>query len=335
MPDRSRRGRAGVTGLLGWLVRRLVLAALTLLAVAFLTYGMLRVLRPDRFPGSSVLGGTWDDVERGFLHFDWGVACSWPGCPPIRTMFARGFAADLWLIGGALVIGVPAGLLGAMWCARSRGSGRARAVEAVASTLYCTPVYVIGLSVLLLFNSTFGLVPLPAFFDAEMAWAEPWENPWVWFTTLLVPWLVLAAPLASMCLRLALAVLREEVDADHVRTAYAKGVSPRRVMSRHVAPVAYTETASFIGVSIPLIVLNLILVERVFSVPGFFTNTYQAIGHAEGHAFNRRAAGPPIDYAMVQAISMWAALLIVMLGIAVDLVLVRLDPRIRQAGIPG
>jgi peptide/nickel transport system permease protein len=321
--------------LLVWLVRRLLLAALTLLAVAFVTYSMLRVLRPDRFPGATVLGGTLDDLERGFLHFDWGVASGWPGHPPVRTMFASSFAVDLWLIGGALVIGVAAGLGGAMWCARRPRTRRARAVEAVASAVYCTPVYVIGMSALLLFNPIFGVIPIPGLFDAKPTWAEPWDNPWVWFKTLAVPWLVLAAPLAAMCLRLALAVLREEVDADHVRTAYAKGVSPRRVMTRHVAPAAYTETASFIGVSIPLIVINLILVEKVFGLPGFFTNMYQAIGHAEGHAANRRAAGPPIDYAMVQAISVWAAAFIVVLGIAVDVVLVRLDPRIRQAGLPG
>lgn len=319
-----------MSGLLGWLVRRVALGALTLVAVAFVTYGLLRVLRPDRYPGTPVLSGTLEDVERGFLHFDWGLACGWPGCPPVRTMFARGFAADLWLIGGALVFGVTAGLLGAMWCARRPRSRRARAAEAFASALYCTPVYVIGLSVLLLFNPTFGIVPVPAFFDAKPAWAEPWENPWVWFETLLVPWLVLAAPLAAMCLRLALAVLREEVDADHVRTAYAKGLSPRRVVSRHVAPAAYTGTASFVGVSIPLIVINLILVERVFNLPGFFTNTYRATGHVLNHR-----GEPVIDYAMVQAISIWAALLIVVLGIAVDLVLVRLDPRIREAGMPG
>jgi len=324
-----------VTGLLGWLVRRLALAALTLLAVAFVTYSLLRVLRPDRFPDSTVIGGTLDDLERGFLHWDWGVATAWPGAPPIRKMFASGFAVDIWLIGGALVIGVTGGLIGAMWCARRPRSRRARAAEAVASALYCTPVYVLGLGSLLLFNSTFGVISVPAFFDAKSQWAEPWQNPWVFFKTLLVPCLVLAGPLGAMCLRLALATLREEVDADHVRTAFAKGVSPRRVMSRHVAPAAYAETASFVGVSIPLIVINLILVERVFNLPGFFTNTYQAIGHAEGHAYNRRAAGPPIDYAMVQAISVWAAAFIVVLGIAVDLVLVRLDPRIRQAGLPG
>lgn len=245
-------------------------------------------------------------------------------------MFARGFAADLWLIGGALVLGVGAGVLGAMWCARRPRSRRARAVEAVATAVYCTPVYVVGLVLLLLFNSQFGVIGIPAFFDAEPAWAQPWTDPWVWFTTLAVPCLVLAAPLAAMCLRLTLALLREEEGAPHVRTAYAKGVVPRRVMSRHVAPSAYMQTASFVGVSIPPIVINLILVESIFSVPGFFRNTRRATGRVLNHG------GDPVsDYPMVQAISMWAAVLIVVLGIAVDLVLGRLDPRLRQAGVPG
>jgi peptide/nickel transport system permease protein len=320
-----------VIGLLGWLVRRMALAALTVLGVAFVTYGMLRVLVPSRYPGTPVLTGTLHDLQRGFLHFDWGVACGWPGCPPVRSMFARGFAADLWLIGGALVLGVAAGLQGATWCARRPYGRSTRAVEALATALYCTPVYVFGFAALLLFNSSFGIVPIPAFFDARPRWAEPWADPWLWFRTLAVPWLVLAAPLAGMCLRQALAVLREEVDADYVRAAYAKGLSQRRVMSRHVRPAAYTETASFVGVSIPLIVLNLILVEHVFSVPGFFTNTYQATGHV----LNPQTGDPVNDYTMLQAISIWAALLIVVLGVAVDLVLVRVDPRIRQTGMPG
>ena len=321
-----------MTGLVGWLVRRVVLGALTLLAVACVTYGLVRVLRPESYyRGPPVLSGTLHDLERGFLHFDWGLARGWPGSPPIRVMFARGFAADLWLIGGALVLGVGAGLLGAMWCARRPRSRRARAVEAVASVLYCAPVYVIGFSMLLLFNPSFGVVPVPAFFGAHPAWAQPWTNPWVWFETLAVPWLVLAAPLAAMCLRLALAVMRDEVGADYVRTAHAKGVPRRRVMSRHVAPVSYTATASFVGVSIPIIVLNIVLVERVFNVPGFFQNTWQATGHVPAG----RHLDPVTDIPMLQAISIWAALLIAVLGIAIDLVLWRLDPRIRDAGLPG
>ena len=65
-----------------------------------------------------------------------------------------------------------------------------------------------GLFILFLFNSTYGRVPLPWFFDAEPSWAQPWTNPWDWFRALLVPWLVLAAPLGAMCLRLTLSETR-------------------------------------------------------------------------------------------------------------------------------
>lgn len=319
-----------MTGLLPWLARRVAFGALTLLAVAFVTYWLPRALAPDHYAHAPVLSGALDDLERGFLHFDWGVACGWPGCPPIRTMFARGFAADLWLIGGALVIGIGAGVLGAMWCARRPRSRRAGVVETVATALYCVPVYVVGLVLLLLFNGKYGVLGIPAFFDAKPAWSEPWSDPWVWFKVLAVPWLVLAAPLAAMCLRLTLALLRQDTEALYVRTAYAKGVAPRRVMSRHVGPVAYTQTASFVGVSIPPIVLNLVLVEHVFAVPGFFTNTQRATGKLLDFDGNS-----VIDFPMIQAISLWAAVLVVVLGIAVDLVLARLDPRIGSTGLPG
>ena len=319
-----------MTALLLWLARRLALGALTLLVVALLTYGIPRALFAERYHGDPVLSGTWGDLGRGFLHFDWGVACGWPGCPPIQAMFARGFAADLWLIGGGLVLGVAAGLLGAMWCARRPRTRRARAVDALATATYCTPVYVFGLLLILMFNSKFGVVGVPAFFDANPEWAEPWTDPWLWFKVLAVPWLVLAAPLAAMCLRMTFALLREEADAPHVRTAIAKGVAPRRVMSRHVAPPAYTQMASFIGVTTPLIVLNLILVEWVFAVPGFFINMQRATGKVLDINGN-----PVTDIAMIQAISMWSAVLIVVLGIVVDVALVGLDPRIRSGSLPG
>lgn len=319
-----------MTGLLLWLVRRVAFGALTLLAIAAITYGMARVLLPQHYPDTPVISGTLHDLERGFLHFDWGVACGWPGCPPIRVMFDRGYAADLWLIGGALVIGITAGLLGAIWCARRPHTRRARVVEVAVTTTYCAPVYVVGFGLLLLFNAQYGVLGIPAVFDAQPAWAEPWTDPWVWFKVLAVPWVVLGAPIAAMCLRMTLASLRQDKDALHVRTAFAKGVRSRRVMSRHVAPPAYTQTASFIAVSIPFMVLNLALVETVFDVPGFFVNLQRATGRTLDVTGN-----PVIDFPMVEALAIWAAVLIIALGIAVDLAIARLDPRIRSGGLPG
>ena len=140
-----------------------------------------------------------------------------------------------------------------------------------------------------------------------------------------MPWLVLAAPLRAMVLRLTLATVIETLDEDYVRTAYAKGLGPRTVIRRHAAPASYVTTASFVGVSIPLIVTNMVLVERVLSVPGFFRFTWKALGHVEplDRSFHAR------DYPMIQALTLWGAVLIIVSSLVLDAVLHRLDPRVR------
>jgi peptide/nickel transport system permease protein len=302
------------------LVRRVAFAPIVVVVVAALTYAAPRVLRPDLTPGESVLGGAAHDLERAFLHFDFGRACGWQGCPHISHMWARGVAWDLSLLAGGLVVGVAGGMFAGLWCASRRRSFAARTLEAVAMVLYCAPVYLVGLLLLKLFNPTFGRFPLPGFFDATPKWVSPFTAPWDWFRQLLVPWLVLGAPLGAMCLRLTLASTVEALDEDYVRTAVAKGVSRRRVVRRHAAPAAYVTTFSFVGISVPLVVTNLVLVERTLSIPGFFRHTWKALGHTE-------PAVP--DFPMLCALTVWGAVLIVVLGLLTDALMPWLDPRIR------
>jgi len=304
------------------IARRVAFAPVVMLVVAALTYATPRVLRPELTPGESVVGGVAGDLWRVFGHFDLGRACDWPGCPRIVPMWLRGAAWDLSLLGGALLIGVAGGCLTGLWCARRPRTFRARVLEATSVVLFCAPVYVVGMMLLKLFNPTFGILPLPAFFDAQPRWTTPWDHPWLWLRELLIPWLVLAAPLGAMCLRLVLANTVEALDEEYVRTAIGKGVSSRRVVSRHAAPAALLPTASFVGISVPLIVTNLVLVERTFSVPGFFRYTWRALGNVD----------PPNqpDFPMLQALTLWSTVLIVVLGLLADAVLPWLDPRLRR-----
>ncbi len=312
-----------------WLGRRIVYAATIVVAIAACTYGGLRLLRPDRFPGDSLVGGTLHDLGRAFLHFDLGKSESIPGGPDISTVFSRYWTADLWLLAGGMAIGVFTGVAGGIWCARRPRSIRSRALEVAATVVYCTPVAVSGLMLLLLFNPVFGRAAhLPYFFDADPTFAQPWSNPFDWLRTLLVPWLVLGAPLAAMCLRLTLGQLVEHIEDDHNRTAPAKGLSEWRVLRRHAAPPTFLATGSFVSISIPLLVTNAVLVETVFSVPGFFRYTLRATGRVAPPP----RGDPPLDYPLLQAIGLWSAVLIVLLTIAADSVLVRIDPRVRAAG---
>ena len=299
---------------------------------AALALAIPRWARPDLYPDEQGWGGLAHAMERAFFHFDFGVACGWVGCPSVRDMWLRGYAADVWMLFGTVAIGVGAGFALGLWCAGRADSRRARFVENAASILYCAPVYVIGLGTLLLFNGTFGTLPVPYFFDAAPIRASPLSSPWDWFRSLLVPWLVAAAPLAAMCARLVIALLREQHGTDHVRTAIAKGVPHKRVIRRHAGPFAHAATASLVGVSAPVVVINLILVERVFAVQGFFLHTFKATGRSDGYNDGLRGGKPPsIDLEMLVAISIWASLFVVVLSFVMEFALLRLDPRVRTA----
>jgi peptide/nickel transport system permease protein len=306
------------------LVGRLIGAPFLLLGLSALIYSVPRWTHPENYPGTSVGAGVLHDLERIFLHLDFGRACGWPGCPPIHDMWLRGAPMDLWLLGGAMVIGIWGGIRAGLWCAARPRSRAARAVEATAMVAYCVPVYVVALGLLVLFNPTFGHFPLPGFFDARARWASPFGDPWAWLRTLLVPWLVLAAPLAAMCLRLTLALTVEALDEHYTRTAFAKGLTHREVVRRHAGRAAAPATAAFASVSVPLLVLNVVLVERVLSVPGFFTYTWRATGHPP----NPNDYPPLPDYQMTAALMFWSAVLTIVVSLVLEFVVVRMDPRV-------
>ena len=81
-------------------------------------------------------------------------------------------------------------------------------------------------------------------------------------------------------------------------------------------------------VTAPILVMNIVLVEVVFSVPGFFRHLRRALGQNVG------GDDKVIDIPTIQAISIWAAVLIVLLSLIGDLAIARLDPRIRAGGRP-
>jgi peptide/nickel transport system permease protein len=314
------------------LARRLLFAPVVLVIVAVVIYGGLRILRPDLYPpGDPVLSGTVHDLDRALLHLDLG--CAPPGgvgsgarpsgkCLPVRVLWQRGMMTDIWLLVGSIVVGGVGGVLGGLWCAGRPGTRAASALQAVAALAYCAPVYVVGLAVLFLFNPDSGLVHVPLFFDAAPRHVSPFTDPWTWLRALLVPWLVLAAPLAGMCLRLTLAMAREITEEDYVRTAVAKGLSPGRVMRRHVGLPTFGATVSFAPVTLPLFLTNVALVEQVFSVPGFFHYLWDAIGNNDESAINL-----PI----IITAALWTTVLLIVLSIIADAILGQLDPRVRNS----
>ena len=119
---------------------------------------------------------------------------------------------------------------------------------------------------------------------------------------------------------------------DYVRTAAAKGVPHATVVRRHAGPPTYVSVASLLGASGPLMVTNIVLVEFVFAIPGFFRHLKRAMGQAPAWGISSQAGVPIIDIPTLQALALWASVLIVALGLFADLAIVGLDPRIRGSG---
>jgi peptide/nickel transport system permease protein len=316
---------------LAFLLRRLLFAAGTLILTAFFAYGVIRLMRPELYSDYAPVHGLFTDVNRALLHLDFGGACMFTGCPPIKRLWLDGIWADLLLLAGGVAFAIAFGVLGGLWCASRRRTRSARALEWVAMVLYCAPVYAVGFGLLLLFAPAYGLVELPYFFDIG-SYAPPLENPWDFVRSMMLPWLVVGAPLGAAILRLTLVLAVDTLGEDYVRTAAAKGVPHASVVRRHAGPPTYVSVASLLGASAPFMVTNMVLVEYVFAIPGFFRHLKRALGQAPGWGVATQAGVPIIDIPTLQALALWAAVLIVALGLLSDLAIVRLDPRIRASG---
>src|SRR4051794_18083354 len=206
--------------LLAFLARRLLFAAVALVAVAAIVYVMFDV--PHR-------------LERVFFHLDFGVSCSYPGCPPITVLWGRTWHADVYLLLGGLVLGVTTGLAAASFCASRPGSLAARAIQTLALIFYSLPVYLFALGLLLLFEPTFGLLRSPVFFHPE-DYAAPLANPWRFFEAMLVPWILVAAPFGAVVMRLARVAILGGSGHDYLRPPAPQGVSPPAGRRPHAAP---------------------------------------------------------------------------------------------------
>ena len=170
----------------------------------------------------------------------------------MRTLWARSWTADVYLLVGGLALGLAGGVAGAVFCASRPRSRATRVIESVGVLFYSLPVYLFGFAILLLFEPTFGALPLPFFFH-PLDYEAPLADPWAFVRAMAVPWIVVAAPFAAVVLRLMQAGMLEALESDYARTAAAKGLSRRRVIRRHAAPPSLQGLALWAAVLIVVV----------------------------------------------------------------------------------
>jgi peptide/nickel transport system permease protein len=142
------------------------------------------------------------------------------------------------------------------------------------------------------------------------------EDPWQWFLHLIFPWITLSILYIGFYARVLRADLLENESADYVRTARAKGLSPKRVLMKHMLRNSLITFVSLAGLDLGVLIGGgALLTEVVFGLPGVGRLTYNAL--------------LSLDLPVIMATVIYGAFFITIMSAVIDIVYARLDPRIR------
>jgi peptide/nickel transport system permease protein len=316
-----------------YIIRRLLWGVLLLIIVAALMFVLFRVLptgnpallRAGRDPQPKlvkeievVLGLNkslptqfWDYLKEVFLHFNLGY--SYYSQESVRSLIVERLPATLSLTVGAAVLWIVGGLSVGIISALRRHTLLDRASMGAALVLISAPEFWLGLVLLFLFASDIGKFKI---FPGAGSYVGLTSDPWKWFTSLIMPWFVLAAGSAAIFARLMRSSLGETMKEDYIRTARAKGLTERAVVRQGVR-AAVNPIVTLFGLEVGVLLGGAILVETVFNIPGIGAENYKAIQSS--------------DFPVIQGTVLLASMFIILANIVVDIVYAYLDPRVRYS----
>jgi peptide/nickel transport system permease protein len=316
-----------------YIIRRLLWGVLLLIIVAGLMFVLFRVLpsanpavlRAGRDPQpklikeiEAVLGLNkslptqfWDYLKEVFLHFNLGY--SYYSQEAVRTLIVERLPATLSLTLGAAVLWVLGGLSVGIISALRRHTLLDRGAMGSALVLISVPEFWLGLVLLFLFASDIGKFKI---LPGAGSYVPLSTDLWKWFTSLIMPWFVLAAGSAAIFARLMRSSLSEAMKEDYIRTARAKGL-PEKAVVRQGVRAAINPIVTLFGLEVGVLLGGAILVETVFNIPGVGRLAYQSIQSS--------------DFPVIEGTVLLASMFIILANIVVDITYAYLDPRVRYS----
>lgn len=204
----------------------------------------------------------------------------------------------------AILVAIPMGLV----LAQNANKWWSRPAASLVTLGISVPGFWVGLMLITIFSVTLGILPSGGF----VPWSRSVEGN---IRSMILPTVTLAIYLIPSIVRFvrvtAVAVLKE----DYVDTARAKGVSPGRILMRHVAPNTLITTMTYLGLQLGVLISGAIVIEIVFSIPG--------LGRLGMNAVLNR------DYPVIQGVVLIAASGYVLVNLLIDLTYAVIDPRVR------
>ena len=314
-----------------YIVKRLLLMIPTLLGVAVLVFLLMRVLPGDivelRFAGESSFAskaqlalerqrlGFDRPLWRQFLAWVWGIVrldfgrSMWTGAPishEIALRFQLSLEVAVLATAIAVLLAIPLGILAAV----RHDTWVDYVVRVFSIAGLAVPSFWLGIVVILGLLVVFRWLPPIEF---TPIYVSPWRN----LAQLVWPALAVGYRYSAVSTRMMRSAMLEVLREDYIRTARAKGLWQRLVLSRHAVKNALLPVFTVIGLEFAFLLGGLVVTEQVFNLNGLGLLFVESIAHR--------------DYTLIQTLVLLVAFVTVFTNFAVDLIYAWLDPRIRYA----
>lgn len=313
--------------MLRFIVRRLVGMVFVLFVVSLLVFLIFNVV-PNSPPAQRLAGKNATPVLVKSIEEEWGFDESLPEQyltmmkkvftgelisysprTPVDDRIKEGIPATLSLSIGAGIIWLFFGLLLGYLSAIRAGGWLDRVLTGVAIAGISIPVFL--LAPVLIYFLTYKVEIFP-----NGGYVGLTEDPWEWFTHLILPWFTLAVLSIGFYSRVLRSNMLDVMNEDYVRTARAKGLGERQVMTRHVLRNSLIPIITLFGLDFGATIAGTaIITEVLYSIDGIGSYAAESIAKFEL---------PPI-----MGVTLYGAFFVVFINALVDIAYAYLDPRVR------
>jgi peptide/nickel transport system permease protein len=312
-----------------YLLKRFLLMLPTLLGVAIVTFTLIRIIPGDvvelRYSGDR--GAVSQDIidkERarigldqpvwrqfatwvtGVARLDFGTSM-WTGAPiweEVRLRFALSMQVAIMATIVAVLLAIPLGVLAAL----KQDTWIDYTVRLFSIAGLATPSFWLGIVMILVMLIVFKWLP-------PMVYTPFWVNPWQNLAQLIWPALAVGYRYSAVATRMTRSAMLEVLREDYIRTARAKGLMQKLVLSRHALKNAILPVMTVIAIEFAFLIGGLVVTEQVFNLNGLGLLFVQAVAHR--------------DYTLIQALVMLVSGFFIVVNFFMDVVYALVDPRIR------
>jgi peptide/nickel transport system permease protein len=312
-----------------YLIKRFLLMLPTLFGVALVTFLLIRVIPGDvvelRYSGDrGAVSQEILDRERarigldrpvwqqfltwigGVVRLDFGTSM-WTGAPiweEIKLRFTLSLQLAIMATLVAVILAIPLGVLSAL----KQDTWIDYGVRIFSIAGLAMPSFWLGIVLILVLLVVFKWLP-------PMVYTPFWQNPAQNLAQLIWPALAVGYRYSAVATRMTRSAMLEVLREDYIRTARAKGLMQKLILSRHALKNAMLPVLTVVALEFAFLIGGLVVTEQVFNLNGIGLLFVQAVAHR--------------DYTLLQALIMLVAGSFIIVNFVMDIAYAWLDPRIR------